>query len=167
MIKYYDLIENGGNYILFFGVGLTVFILTGLLWVYLKVNEKKRVNIYRAGILCVLSFVWTFIIWMSSTQDYFMAKAALRNGAYSVVEGRVEHFSPIPMGAHGDESFSVKGIPFKYSESKIDFGFNQSRINGSPVYQGKLVKIHYYEGRILRLWVCDSCPFNPEGVEWK
>lgn len=167
MTKYYDITESGSNVVWFFGIGLAV--LTGcvILWLRLIIKGASRMDKRRMGLLTLLPFFWTLIIWMSSAKDYFVARTVLNRGAYEVVEGRVEHFKPIPMGMHGEESFSVKGILFKYGEAQIDFGFNQSRISGGPIYQGKLVKIHYFKGRILRLWVCDTCAFNPEGVEWQ
>lgn len=166
MIKYYDITESIPGLIWFLGVGLAVLVFSTTILLYLSITNKSRVNQLRAGFMSVFSLIWVSIIWAAAGQDYFRAKLALKNHTYEVVEGRVEHFHPMPKEGHEDESFSVKGIPFKYSEFKIDFGYNQCRVNGGPVYQGKLVKIHAYKGRILRLWVCDTCPFDLEGVAW-
>jgi hypothetical protein len=54
-----------------------------------------------------------------------------------------------------DESFSVKGVHFKYSSNLETTGFNQTKSNGGPIDEGKYVRIRYYEDLILQLWVKD------------
>lgn len=166
MTKYYDLTDSLLNLIWFFIFGFVA--LTGcvIIWVRFMIQKAPFSDKKVIGFFILGTFIWTAIIG-GPFANYLGARTALKNGTYQVVEGAVEHFSPMPMGGHGHESFSVKGVSFKYGESSIDFGFDKSRINGGPVYQGKQVKIHYYKGRILRLWVCDTCAFNPGGVEWK
>lgn len=166
MTKYYDITESGSSIVWFFGIGLAVLVGCVIIWIRFLVKRASLADKTKMGLLILLPLIWTAIVG-APFSSYVRARAALKNGTYEVVEGKVAHFSPIPMGDHGSESFSVNGIPFEYSEAKIDFGFSQSRIKGGPIYQGKQVQIHYFKGRILRLWVCDTCAFDPDGVEWK
>jgi hypothetical protein len=49
------------------------------------------------------------------------------------------------------ESFVVKGVAFKYSDSVIAAGFNNSASHGGPIREGLHVKIWHLNGEILRL----------------
>lgn len=93
------------------------------------------------------------IIWISSASSYLDARRVLEKGTVSEVSGIVEDFDPMPYEGHKSESFSVKGIHFEYSDFEIGYGFNQSKSHGGPIDEGKYVRIQYYKGRILRLWV--------------
>jgi uncharacterized membrane protein len=47
---------------------------------------------------------------------YARAKDAYVQGQYSVVEGTVADFHPMPYSGHQMETFSVKGVQFSYSD---------------------------------------------------
>ena len=152
MTKYYDISETGTNLVWFFYIGLTVLILTVCLWFYLMVKGKPLGSKLRMGFFILFSFIWTMVIWIGSMRHYLDAKAALEVGTVEEVSGIVEDFSPIPPGDHGKESFSVKGMHFEFSPAEINYGFDQPVSQGGPAFEGRYVKIKYFEGRILRLW---------------
>jgi len=78
----------------------------------------------------------------------------LRTGDYSVVEGAVSQFHPMPYSGHDSERFTVEGVSFKYSDyDQSQGGFNNTSSHGGPIREGKRVRIAYREGRILKLWV--------------
>lgn len=153
MQKYYDLSREGTNLGWFFGIGLTVLILSVVIWFYLMVIGKSLAQKVRIGLVILISFVWTMVIWIGSYRHYLDAKEALSKNALPEVSGIVEDFDPMPVEGHKNESFTVSGVHFEYSDFEIGFGFNQSRSHGGPIDKGKYVRIQYYEGRILRLWV--------------
>jgi hypothetical protein len=120
---------------------------------------------------------WCFIIFgsgaafvifvlMYSTYDEYMQ--AYKTGRYSVVQGVVEDFHPMPYEGHQNECFRVEKEKFCYSDYEVSPAFNQSASHGGPIRAGLPVRITYYEdenfqGRILRLEVpADSLPPGAE-----
>jgi hypothetical protein len=59
----------------------------------------------------------------------------------------------MPYGGHGNESFSVRGVPFKYSDFVITGGFNNTASHGGPITRDAYVRICYDPSNnlILRL----------------
>jgi hypothetical protein len=152
MKKYYDITAEGTNLVWFFYIGLAALILTVISWIYFMIKGKSLRSKLRMGLFILISFIWTMVIWISSMRHYLDANEALETGAISEVSGIVEDFSPIPPGDHGKESFSVKGVHFEFSPAEINYGFDQPVSHGGPAFEGRYVKIEYFEGRILRLW---------------
>jgi len=93
---------------------------------------------------------------------------AYRTGKYSVVEGIVEDFHPMPYGRGQNECFRVEKQKFCYSDYVASPTFNQSASHGGPIRTGLPVRIAYYEdenfqARILRLEIrADSLPSGAE-----
>ena len=69
--------------------------------------------------------------------------SALRAGNYSVVEGVVESFHPMPYEGHSYESFRVRGIRFTYSDYTITPCFNNTASHGGPIREGIRVRVVY------------------------
>jgi len=94
------------------------------------------------------------------------ARAAAKSPSTPLVEGVVEDFHPAPYEGHQDESFSVGGVRFAYSDYVITGGFRQSSSHGGPIHQGLVVRIRYIpsgstdlSGRPTNLIVkLDTCP---------
>ena len=79
-----------------------------------------------------------------------------KRGDYRVVQGVVKDFDPMPTGGHADESFTVGGLAFDYSDFDLSKGgFNSAASHGGPIREGLLVRISYREGRILKIEVCE------------
>ena len=70
-------------------------------------------------------------------------KTIIENESFLKVEGEVENFKA-PKENHHFESFSVKGIEFKYSDYVIINGFHKTSKNNGPIKRnGQRVKIGY------------------------
>jgi hypothetical protein len=80
------------------------------------------------------------------SRQYDMASRAARDPTTPVVEGRVEGFQPAPAEGHQDETFTVGGVRFAYSDYVITGGFNQTQSHGGPIHEGVAVRIHYIPG---------------------
>jgi hypothetical protein len=63
----------------------------------------------------------------------------------------------MPYGGHAQESFSVAGVPFRYSDFIISGGFNNTLSHGGPINGDSYVRICYdrTDGAILRLEIRD------------
>jgi len=141
--------------LIFIVVG-TVFLLIARKW-----PSQKRAK--GTGLFMVIfascwtlgTFAWTF-------SQYRNCMKAYRNGSYSVLEGYVQDFQPMPYEGHQEECFRVKSQTFCYSDYGIQAGFNHSTSHGGPIRQGLPVRVSYYDGQILRLEVgTDTHPSSP------
>jgi hypothetical protein len=94
---------------------------------------------------------WTVVSGASIFSDALRASQTLKSGKCEIVEGRVEHFHPMPFEGHDNERFDVQGIEFSYSDYSVSAGFNNAASHGGPIREGLPVRICYSGGEILRL----------------
>jgi hypothetical protein len=115
---------------------------------------------------------WTLFAFGGAYFDYRDSVQAYRTGQYSMVEGLVEDFHPMPYEGHQNECFRVKKEKFCYSDYAVSPAFNQSASHGGPIRAGLPVRIAYYEGDnfqayILRLEIrADSLPSGSERIAY-
>src|SRR4029450_8617064 len=71
-------------------------------------------------------------------RQHFRCVRWLRSGDCQLVEGPIENFRPMPYGGHAQESFTVAGVSFKYSDYDLSTcGFrNTSSPRGPRAQQG-------------------------------
>ena len=153
MTEYYNVIDSGHKVLGFASTGLigVVIGLTVLLFMFkLKIKGFKRGFMYFWTGFAVL---WTLGAGISTASEYFKSVSALKNGDYQQVEGIVKNFDPMPHSGHKNESFTVSGVFFEYSDFGPSAGFNNTKSHGGPIDEGKYVKIRYKDGLILQLWV--------------
>lgn len=63
---------------------------------------------------------------------------------YNVIEGIVEDFHPMPYSGHREESFTVNGVKFSYSDFDVSYyGFNNTESHGGPISPGRRVRLSY------------------------
>jgi hypothetical protein len=116
----------------------------------------------------IFASFWTLIAFGFTYSSYRELTRAYRAGRYSVVEGTVEDFHPMPYEGHQNECFRVEKERFCYSDYELSPGFNQSASHGGPIRAGLPVRIAYYQdenfhARILRLEIrADSLPSRPD-----
>jgi hypothetical protein len=118
------------------------------------------------------------VIWATPpgvlVRDHLAIRHALASGSYSVVEGAVENFHPMPHHGHTLEWFEVKGVRFRYSDFTVTRCFNNTTSHGGPIRAGLRVRLTYIawpyldiEHCILRLEilpsVSTSSPFGRAG----
>jgi hypothetical protein len=77
---------------------------------------------------------------------YYETKIIYENKKYKVIEGIVENFHPMPYSGHTNESFTLNGIRFSYSDfDESYYGFNNTESHGGPINQNKKVRLSYFE----------------------
>src|ERR1700722_1407992 len=88
---------------------------------------------------------------LTSSDDPF---TAFQTGQYSIVEGRVTDFHPMPFEGHDDECFTVETQRFCYSDyDAVTSGFHNAASHGGPIRPGIHVRIAYLGPTILRLQI--------------
>jgi hypothetical protein len=166
MTEYFNVLKNGHRVFDFGSSGL-IMIAIGVVYIILYIIK----GVPKRSAIMIFIYIWTGlgVLWTSScyylsTRDYQYFKRAIEKKKYQEVEGYVENFESrtfvynlekVRNVSETIESFSVKGVHFKYSSRLETTGFNQTKSNGGPIDEGKYVRIRYYEDLILQLWVKD------------
>jgi len=156
----YDLLVNGYENWWFPAFGLVAGGASFLVYLVLKyVGPKPMTKMTKlssvGGMLVSVVFI---ILALSRTYgDYARLAEAYRSGDYREVAGKIENFAESdPARGHGDERFTVGGVPFSYSRSIVSAGFRKTRASGGPLRDGLVVRIRYIGTAIVRLEICES-----------
>jgi len=130
-----------------------LFVIVGIVLVKFvaKYPSQRYVAKLTGWVMIVFASFWTLVAFGITFSRYEEYTEAYRTGRYSVVEGPVEDFQPMPYEGHQDECFRVKDARFCYSDYGEQAGFNQSASHGGPIREGLPVRVAYFDGRILRL----------------
>jgi hypothetical protein len=92
-------------------------------------------------------------LFTETRREYNSFSTALRTKHYSVVEGPVADFVPGGVGGHGDETFRVGAVRFRYSAAMITSAFHRTKPYGGPIHDALNVRIASVDGAIARLEV--------------
>jgi hypothetical protein len=98
------------------------------------------------GILAALVF-FTSIFW-----QYRNVKKVFADHSYSISEGVVQDFIPMPPSGHSTESFVVNGVRFEYGSGWGSTMFNSEWNNGF-IHNGVDARITYVGKDIIRVEV--------------
>jgi len=79
----------------------------------------------------------------STYSEYRNASKAFATHNYSISEGVVSDFVPMPPGGHSTESFAVNGVRFEYSSGWGSTTFN-SAWNKGFIHEGVQARINLY-----------------------
>ncbi|MEZ8149604.1 hypothetical protein AB6E95_02305 [Vibrio splendidus] len=164
----YEVVYN----IKFEGLWSLCFALPGLLFIYISAegykNRKKLSSwdVQVVGkpateqsigmvfkILLIFSVLWTALSGGSLIIQLYSLLSDYGQGEYDVVEGSVENFNPMPYGGHQQESFTVEGVKFSYSDFSISPDFNNTKSHGGPIRKGLRVRVSHIDNVILKLEV--------------
>jgi hypothetical protein len=81
----------------------------------------------------------------------------LRSGQYEVLQGRAENFHPMPNDGSSDESFTIAGRTFSYSDwhsgdpTRTTACFDQTKPHGGPIHEGMFLRVEVVGRCILRI----------------
>lgn len=165
------------------GIGL-VFLVIGVMFIRFGPSLDRNKNGKNFGLTFAIPpkrLGWFFVIFASfwslvafgfTYSSYRQLVGAYRAGKYSVVEGTIEDFHPMPYEGHQNECFRVEKERFCYSDYEVSPGFNQSASHGGPIRAGLRVRIAYsedenFQAHILRLEIrADSLPSGAERASY-
>jgi hypothetical protein len=112
-------------------------------------TEHRQILIARY--ISAFAVFWMLIAFSTTYGGYRLAAGELVSGQYSLEEGQVYHFSPMPKGGHGYESFCVGRTCFSYSDYDLAPGFRKTSQRGGPVKEGVQVRLAHVGNVILRV----------------
>jgi hypothetical protein len=92
------------------------------------------------------------LFFTSMCGEYRNAKKAFATRAYSVSEGVVRNFVPMPSGGHATESFDVNGVRFEYGSGWGSTVFN-SESNKGFIHNGVEARITHVGQDIIKVEV--------------
>ncbi|MCD6337277.1 MAG: hypothetical protein J7M01_03485 [Candidatus Marinimicrobia bacterium] len=124
-------------------VGILIYVIRGRS----RVQLKGLTFLVFPIILTLFAAFMTFL----TVSSFFISKdntsEIIDNEDYKVVEGIIENFDRMPYGGHKDESFTVNGVYFAYSDYGSYAGvnsFNQTASHGGPIREnGQQVRLTY------------------------
>lgn len=103
----------------------------------------------KMGVFLSFSILWTGLAGYGVGSQLYSLLSDYSAGKYSIVEGQVEK-----LDYNGKyESFSINGVSFRYSESSVTPGFNNT--NG-PIREGLDLRISYIKNTILKIEVLEA-----------
>jgi hypothetical protein len=106
-----------------------------------------RGQTYNREIVLVAS-IWTVVTFCITAMGSWGAGHRLNQGLYEVVEGPITDYAN---NGRSNESFSVNGHRFSYSDYIVTSGFHTTASHGGPIHEGLYVRITYSNDQILRL----------------
>lgn len=116
----------------------------------IRFARGKRIRKAVGAAVIAFSLFALLLVSMSSVSQFVSERRAYASGQFSVVEGRVENFLPVPALGRTDESFSVSGVSFSYNVLADTSCFHNAHPRGI-IRAGLNVRIFYTDGCILRL----------------
>ena len=114
-------------------------------------DRQRSVVKWLPRVMLAFSLLWTATAFAATYAEYRSLLSAYETGSYDVVEGRVDDFVPMPRDRRPNESFSVNGVKFSYSDFHLSSGFNNTSSYGGAIAQGLYVRVYYIGGTIIRL----------------
>jgi len=151
-VKVFDVLDAGFETWMFPAFGL-IFVVIGLCILIgpailrawgIPFRENRRWSSRLTGyFFVVFATLWTGTAFYATYSQYQRNRTMVEQNRCWGVEGPVEHFVPMPYGGHASETFSVHGVPFKYSDFTITGGFNNTASHGGPITPDAYVRICY------------------------
>ena len=146
-------ISSGSSGFPFALLGLVPLIIGGILLVGKWLFRWRQPNWIFAIFLVGLGLMWIYLVSgpiLTQGKDAFTAFQA---GQYSLVEGTVRDFHPMPYEGHEEECFTVETNRFCYSDYEVTPGFHNTASHGGPMRSGIHVRIAHLGPTILRLQI--------------
>lgn len=135
-------------------VATGAFVFGGVLLLLKKLKWRHAWSTGAGVLFMVMAVLWMVIAvaqWQMAHRDHVNA---LASGRYQVVQGTVEDFRPMPKDGSAEESFTISGQTFSYSDyDKLDPStcFHQTASGGGPVHEGMRLRIKYVDKCILQI----------------
>lgn len=105
----------------------------------------------------------TVITLIGNFSANYILRTARSDGSFSVTEGCLQSFHPMPYDGHDTERLGINGRCFSYSDYSLTPAFNHTEAHGGPVHADSRLRVYYVGGSIVRLEVADhACPAAPD-----
>ncbi len=126
-------------------------LVSAVLFFFAWYNRKYRHGLpgVKIGII-VLTIIGGITLFISiiliptSLLNQLETKQKYTSGRYQLIEGKIVDFHPMPVEGHSNESFTLNGVYFEYSDFQPMYSFNNSASHGGPIrFEGQQVRIGF------------------------
>lgn len=108
------------------------------------INKRKHGLVFGSVFASLAGLVW-IVITFFTLKEYFNTKKIYVQRSFSIVEGRVRNFHPVPAGGHDSEKFDVAGVHFELSDYDAGtYGYNNAASHGGVIREDLAVRIGYF-----------------------
>ena len=113
---------------------------------YKRNNKDPRIRTLLIGTGFIsMSTIFLFIFLGGQFGDIHKANKIIESGKFFVVEGQPENYHPMPAEGHDEESFTIKGIRFAYSDYVLNgAGYHNAASLGGVIVPNKYYRLTYY-----------------------
>jgi hypothetical protein len=120
-------------------------------------GDRSKLRAIFPWLFFAFAVLWTMIAFSMVYFEYRHHLALVREDRCQSLEGMVENFVPMPYSGHANETFTVKGVAFGYSDYTLTNAFNNTSSHGGPINSSSYVRICYdpRNHAILRLEIRD------------
>ncbi len=144
-INYYDILRDEFSFLI---IGIILFLLS-CFFIVLKTFTLNEEGAKTDGFImrvfgAICCFIITVLVGIVQLVNYFETKSILDNQNYMIAEGTISKYVSNKIST----KLELDTIKFEYSNNKSS--------RNQFISSGKYVRIHYYEGEILRLWVWEE-----------
>ncbi len=112
-----------------------------------KIYGKKHGDTSTFVLLGVYLFFVTAVAVLTivtGVQKYDQVIGAYKKGNYQTVEGFVENYETMPYEGHAQESFTINGVEFSYSDYTVMQGYHNAASHGGVItHNGQYLKLRY------------------------
>jgi len=105
---------------------------------------------YSPGSACVFFGLLAAVVFAMTWGDYFRLIRAIKGQQVATLEGAVVNFHAAAT-IKSEESFEVAGRRFSFRKFATRQGFNTLSLEGSPVAEGRTVRVNHVQGQIVKL----------------
>lgn len=151
----YDIQRDGCRYGILPLIIAVPFLLAAFDWYrgkrWVLVDGKAQPG-YSPKALCVFFGILAAVAFAVTWGDYFHLVRAIKDRQVETLEGTVVDFHAAAT-IKSKESFEVAGHTFSFSKFATKQGFNTLSLEGSPVAEGRTVRVHHVQGQIVKLEV--------------
>ncbi len=101
--------------------------------------------------------LWVVAVFWGTYSQYQRPRMLVLTNTCRTVEGPVQAFDPMPFSGHGQETLTVAGVTFRYSNYIVSDAFNDTTVLGERIKPGTYFRVCYDPGdnAILRLEMRD------------
>jgi hypothetical protein len=117
---------------------------------FVKVAFGKEGNRWYSMVLAAI-VVYVIGAFVPLLRSYIENINLVSSKRFSYVEGAVTNFVPMPYNGHADESFTVNGVSFSYTDYSFVPGFHNTASHGGPIREGLYVHIWHIGNEITKL----------------
>lgn len=112
--------------------------------------DGKRYPGFSPKVACVFFGIMAAVAFLATWGDYFHLIRAIENHQVETLEGPISNFHAAAT-IKSEERFDVAGHTFSYRKFAAKQGFNTLSLEGSPVADGRTVRVHHFQGQIVKL----------------